>query len=45
MWRRGSTVDSDPDGGFTITFRDVPEAVTEGMRERRRCCGPKTRSN
>jgi hypothetical protein len=20
----------DPDGGFTITFRDVPEAITEG---------------
>jgi antitoxin HicB len=21
---------SDPDGGFTVTFRDVPEAITEG---------------
>src|SRR5271166_2996264 len=20
----------DPDGGFTVTFRDVPEAITEG---------------
>jgi predicted RNase H-like HicB family nuclease len=20
----------DPDGGFTVTFRDVPEAMTEG---------------
>jgi predicted RNase H-like HicB family nuclease len=22
----------DPDGGFTVTFRDVPEAITEGDR-------------
>ena len=21
---------SDPEGGFTVTFRDVPEAITEG---------------
>jgi antitoxin HicB len=21
---------ADPDGGFTVTFRDVPEAITEG---------------
>jgi antitoxin HicB len=21
---------SDPDGGFTVTFRDVPQAITEG---------------
>ena len=21
---------ADPDGGFTATFRDVPEAITEG---------------
>jgi len=20
----------DPEGGFTVTFRDVPEAITEG---------------
>jgi antitoxin HicB len=20
----------NPDGGFTVTFRDVPEAITEG---------------
>ena len=23
----------DPDGGFTVTFRDVPEAITEGRGE------------
>jgi predicted RNase H-like HicB family nuclease len=22
--------DPDPDGGFTVTFRDVPEAITDG---------------
>jgi hypothetical protein len=25
-----ATLMPDPDGGFTITFRDVPEAITEG---------------
>ena len=25
-----ATLTPDPDGGFTITFRDVPEAITEG---------------
>jgi antitoxin HicB len=25
-----ATLTSDPDGGFTVTFRDVPEAITEG---------------
>jgi antitoxin HicB len=25
-----ATLIPDPDGGFTITFRDVPEAITEG---------------
>ncbi len=24
------TLTPDPDGGFTVTFRDVPEAITEG---------------
>jgi antitoxin HicB len=22
---------ADPDGGFTVTFRDVPESITEGI--------------
>jgi antitoxin HicB len=25
-----ATLTPDPDGGFTVTFRDVPEAITEG---------------
>ncbi|HEU0215468.1 MAG TPA: type II toxin-antitoxin system HicB family antitoxin, partial [Stellaceae bacterium] len=25
-----ATLIADPDGGFTVTFRDVPEAITEG---------------
>jgi antitoxin HicB len=25
-----ATLIPDPDGGFTVTFRDVPEAITEG---------------
>jgi antitoxin HicB len=25
-----TTLSPDPDGGFTVTFRDVPEAITEG---------------
>jgi antitoxin HicB len=25
-----ATLSPDPDGGFTVTFRDVPEAITEG---------------
>src|SRR6266851_7458156 len=25
-----ATLMPDPDGGFTVTFRDVPEAITEG---------------
>ena len=25
-----AAVTPDPDGGFTVTFRDVPEAITEG---------------
>jgi antitoxin HicB len=25
-----ATLTADPDGGFTVTFRDVPEAITEG---------------
>jgi antitoxin HicB len=25
-----ATLAPDPDGGFTVTFRDVPEAITEG---------------
>ena len=25
-----ATFTPDPDGGFTVTFRDVPEAITEG---------------
>jgi len=25
-----ATLVPDPDGGFTVTFRDVPEAITEG---------------
>jgi antitoxin HicB len=25
-----ATLTADPDGGFTVAFRDVPEAVTEG---------------
>jgi antitoxin HicB len=25
-----ATLTTDPDGGFTVTFRDVPEAITEG---------------
>jgi antitoxin HicB len=25
-----ATLTPDPDGGFTVTFRDVPEVITEG---------------
>jgi antitoxin HicB len=25
-----ATLTADPDGGFTVTFRDVPETITEG---------------
>jgi len=25
-----ATLTPDPEGGFTVTFRDVPEAITEG---------------
>jgi antitoxin HicB len=25
-----ATLTAHPDGGFTVTFRDVPEAITEG---------------
>ncbi len=25
-----ASLTADPDGGFTVTFRDVPEAITEG---------------
>ena len=35
----------DPDGGFTVTFRDVPEAITEATAARKRCCGPRTHWN
>jgi antitoxin HicB len=32
----------DPDGGFTVTFRDVPEAITEGILGRKRYCASRT---
>jgi antitoxin HicB len=25
-----ATLTPDPDGGFTVTFRDVPDAIAEG---------------
>jgi hypothetical protein len=25
-----ATLTPDPDGGFTVTFRDLPDAITEG---------------
>ena len=30
------------DGGFVVTFRDIPEAITQGKRSRRRCATPRT---
>jgi len=40
-----ATLTPDPDGGFTVTFRDVPEAITEATAAKKRCCAPKMRSN
>jgi antitoxin HicB len=39
-----ATLSPDRDGGFAVTFRDVPEAITDGIRAMKRCCEPRTRS-
>jgi hypothetical protein len=40
-----ATLTPDPDEGFTITFRDVPEAITEGDSREKPCCARRMRSS
>lgn len=40
-----ATLTPDPDGGFTVSFRDVPEAITKATAARKRCCAPRMRSD
>jgi len=35
----------NPQGDFTVTCRDVPEAITEGVQGLKRCDVSKTRSD
>lgn len=30
MWSFPARFEADPEGGFSVTFRDVPEAITQG---------------